>query len=139
MNYIAKDLEKWFDTGNYKFKRSLPKGKTKRKSCFHVHQIGWENNEKTPIIKNKNVLFLTQKTMIINRKIVTKIYKKEIKFEDYQNYLNASKIENEINILKDDNYSIDEKEEKYGKFWIKIKHCKYGNKGSTVISMTCHV
>ena len=116
MNYIAKDLEKWFDTGNYKFKRSLPKGKTKRKSRFHVHQIGWGNNERTPIIKNKNVLFLIQKTMIINRKIVTKIYKKEIKFEDYQNYLNASKIENEINILKDDNYSIDEKEEKYGKF-----------------------
>ena len=116
MNYIAKDFEKWFDTGNYKVKRSLPKGKTKRKSCFHVHQIGWENNEKTPIIKNKNVLFLTQKTMIINRKIVTKIYKKEIKFEDYQNYLNASKIENEINILKDDNYNVDEKEEKYGKF-----------------------
>ena len=44
------------------------------------------------------------------------IRKTETKFVNYENYLNASKIENEIRILKDDNYNVDKMEEKYGKF-----------------------
>lgn len=41
------------------------------------------------------------------------IRKTEIKFVNYENYSNASKIENEIRILKDDNYNVDKMEEKY--------------------------
>ena len=44
------------------------------------------------------------------------IRKTEIKSVNYENYSNASKIENEIRILKDDNYNVDKMEEKYGKF-----------------------
>ena len=44
------------------------------------------------------------------------IRKTEIKFVNYENYSNASKIENEIRILKDDNYNVDKMEEKHGKF-----------------------
>ena len=43
------------------------------------------------------------------------IRKTEIKSVNYENYSNASKIENEIRILKDDNYNVDKMEEKYGK------------------------
>ena len=48
---------------------------------------------------------------------VQKSYKKKNnKFKDKENCLNVSKIEHEIKVSKDDNYNVDEIEEKSSQF-----------------------
>ena len=66
-------------------------------------------------------------------------YKRKTNCKDSKSCLNPSKIENKINILKDDNYNDDKWLKNIVNFWKKKKYCKNHEEDLKVIDMIHHL
>ena len=53
---IAEDIERTFDTSNYKLDRPFSKGKTRKGNCNNEKWIRWKNIDRICWIKSKNFI-----------------------------------------------------------------------------------
>ena len=94
---IAEDFETMFDTSNYKLNGSLPKGTNKKVIGARKDKLGGKIVKEFLGLRAKYYSYLIddgskgQKNNIIKRKL---------KFEDYENFLEATQIKNKINHQK---------------------------------------
>ena len=91
---IAEDVETRFDTSNYELDRPLPKGKTKQVIGLMKDELGRKIMTKFVGLRAKTCIYLTNDGSEDKKAKGTKkcVIKRKIKFENYRNSLEATKL-----------------------------------------------
>ena len=91
---IAEDVETRFDTSNYELDRPLPKGKTKQVIGLMKDELGRKIMTKFLGLRAKTCIYLTNDGSEDKKAKGTKkcVIKRKIKFENYRNSLEATKL-----------------------------------------------
>ena len=91
---IAEDVETRFDTSNYELDRPLPKGKTKQVIGLMKDELGRKIMTKFVGLRAKACIYLTNDGSEDKKAKGTKkcVIKRKIKFENYRNSLEATKL-----------------------------------------------
>ena len=99
---IAKDVETRFDTSNYELDRSLPKGKIKKIIWLMKNELGGKIMTKFVGLRAKTNSCLIDDDNEDKKAKCTKrcVVKKRLKFENYEDCLETTQLENKINYLK---------------------------------------
>ena len=99
---IAEDVEPRFDTSNFELDRPLPKGKIKKEIGLIKDELGGQIMKKNLGLAAKRYSYLKDKNDESKKAKDAKkcVINRKIKFQDYNNCLEAARIENEINHLE---------------------------------------
>ena len=87
---IAENLETRLDTSNYELDRLLPKGKNKKAIGLMKDQLGGA----------KTYSYLTNDGSENKKGTKKCVIKRKVKFENYRNCFEATKLENKINYIE---------------------------------------
>ena len=98
----AGDVEKRFDTSNYELSRPLPKEKKKKVVELMKDELGGKSMKKFVRLITKNYSYLKDGGSEDKKEKDTKkcVIRKKLEFEDYDNCLEATQIENKINQVR---------------------------------------
>ena len=99
---IAENVETRFDTSNYKLDRPLPKEKSKRVIGLNKDELGGKIRTQFPGLRTKSYSYLIDNGSEDKKAEGTKkcIIKRNNKFENCKNYLQATVLENKNIIYK---------------------------------------
>ena len=91
---IAKDVEERFDSSNYGFDRSLPKGNNKKVISFMKDKLGGGITTEFVALRPKTYSYMTNEITEMKKAKGTKkcVIKKMLKFEDYKKCLLDDKV-----------------------------------------------
>ena len=98
-NDIAEDVETRFDTSSYKLDKPLPKGK-KKVIGLMKDELGGKIMTKFVGLRAKAYSYLTTAVKIKAKSTKKCVIKRKLKFENYKNCLEATKLENKISRKK---------------------------------------
>ena len=106
---IAEDVEIRFDTSNWELDRPLPKGKNKKVIGLIKDELGGKIMTKFVGLRAKSYSYLIDDGKEDKKAKGTKkcVIKRKLKFENYENYLEATKLENKIKHLEKNKINID--------------------------------
>ena len=106
---IAEDVETRFDTSNWELDRPLPKGKNKKVIGLIKDELGGKIMTKFVGLRAKSYSYLIDDGKEDKKAKGTKkcVIKRKLKFENYENYLEATKLENKIKHLEKNKINID--------------------------------
>ena len=99
---IAEDLETRFDTSNYELNRPSPKGKHKKSNWMNERWIGWKHHDKFVGLRVKTYTYLRDHSSEDKKAKGTKkcVIKRKLKFENYENCLEATQFEDKLHHLE---------------------------------------
>ena len=105
---IVEDVETRFDTSNYELDRPLPKGKNKKVIGLIKDELGGKIMIKCVVLRAKTFSYLIDNHSEDERARGTKkcVIKRKLKFENYENCLEATHLENKINYLEKNEINI---------------------------------
>ena len=106
---IAKDVETRFDTSNYELGRPLPKGKNKKVIRLIKDELSGKIVIKFVGLRARTYSYLIDDSSEDKKAKGTKkcVIKRKRKFENYENCLEATQLENKINYLEKNKIDID--------------------------------
>ena len=114
---IAEDAETRFDTSNYELERPLPKAKNKNVIGLMKDELGGKIMTKFVGLRPKTYSCLIDDSSEDKEKgTKTCAIKEPLKFQDYQNCLEASQLVNEINYIQKNKTDIDNIKENHKEF-----------------------
>ena len=120
---IAENIETRFDTSNYKLDRPLSKGKNKKAIGLMKDKLGGKIMTKFVVLGAKTYSYLINDNSENKKAKGTKIcvIKSKLKFENYKNCLEATRLDNKIKYLEKNKINIDSLKENQKKI---IRHNK---------------
>ena len=100
--YIPEDVETRFDTSNYELGRPLPKEKNEKVIRLMKHELGRKIMTKFVGLRAKTFSYLIDDSSEDEKAKGTKkgVMKRNLKFENYKNCLEATQLENKTNHLE---------------------------------------
>ena len=106
---IAEDVETRFDTSNYELDRSLPKGKHKKVIRLMKDELGGKIMKEFVGLRVKTYSYFIDDNSEDKRVKSTKkcVMKRKGKFWNYKNCLEATKLENKINHVENNEIIVD--------------------------------
>ena len=100
--YIAEDVETTLVISNFELDRPLPKGKNKKRIALMKDELGSKIMTKFVVLRPKTYSYLTPDGSENKKVKGTKkcVIKRKLKFENYNNCLEAAQLENKANHLE---------------------------------------
>ena len=98
-----------FDTSNYELDRPLPKGKNKNVTALRKDELGGKIMIEFVGLRANSYSYLIYDGSEDKKAEVTKkcVIKRKLKFQNYKNCLEATKLENKIKYLEKNKINID--------------------------------
>ena len=99
---IEEDVETRFDTSSYELDRPLPKGKNKNVIGLMKDELGAKTMTKFVGLRAKTYSYLIDDSSEDKKAKITKkfVINRKLKFENYENCLEATQLENKVNYLE---------------------------------------
>ena len=99
---IAEDVETRFDTSNFELNRPSPKGKHKKRNWINERWIRGKHHDKFVGLRAKTYTYLRDHSIEDKKAKGTKkgVIKRKLKFENYENCLEATQFEDKLHHLE---------------------------------------